>query len=109
MGRPYPNNRRRRPGRRLPNRYSGRHDPPQPQGFTPSGFGAFYNILMPGLRGREKRAFFNQVSAWMISGFALGGAMIGYSVLGPLGLILGLGAGIAAGGSTAKKGRFYRR
>jgi len=64
---------------------------------------------MPGLQGREKRAFFNEISGWMIIGFALGGAMIGYSWLGPLGVIVGLGAGIAVGGSIAEKGRFYRR
>jgi hypothetical protein len=45
----------------------------------------------------------------MIGGFALGGAMLGYAWLGPLGVVVGLGAGIAAGGSIAEQGRFYRR
>jgi hypothetical protein len=64
---------------------------------------------MPTLRGREKRVFFNQLSGWMILGFALGGAMIGYAWLGPLGIVFGLGAGLMAGGSLAEKQRFFRR
>jgi hypothetical protein len=62
---------------------------------------------MPGLRGREKKAFFNSIAGWMVLGFAAGGAMIGYSWFGVLGAIIGLGAGIGVGGSTARKGRFY--
>jgi hypothetical protein len=64
---------------------------------------------MPTLRGREKRAFFNQISGWMILGFGLGGAMLGYAWLGTLGVIFGLGAGIMAGSSLPEKWRFYRR
>jgi hypothetical protein len=108
MPRPYPNRRRRRPGRRPPNRYSGRLGPTQPQGFTPGGLRTFYKASMPTLRGVEKREFFNQISGGMILGFAMGGAMLGYAWLGPLGVVFGLGAGIAAGGSIAEKGRFYR-
>jgi hypothetical protein len=108
MPRPYPNGRRRRPGRRPPNRYSGRHDPPA-RGFTFGGFDTFYRIFFPGLRGREKKAFFNEIASWMVLGFAIGGAMVGYSALGAVGVILGLGAGLAAGGSFAEKGGFYRR
>jgi hypothetical protein len=108
MPRRYPEGRRRRPGRRPPNRYSGRHGPPRPQGFTPAGLRTFYKVTMPDLRGRQKRAFFNEISGWLIGGIALGGAMVGYAWLGPLGAIIGLGAGIAAGGSIAENGRFYR-
>jgi hypothetical protein len=53
MGRPYPKGRRRRPGRRPPNRSSGRYGPPRPQGFTTGGFRTFYDLVLPGLRGRE--------------------------------------------------------
>jgi hypothetical protein len=109
MPRRYPNGRRRRPGRRPPNRYPGGHGPPQPRGFTPGGFRTFYNVAMPGLRGREERAFFNEISGWMIAGIAVGGAMVGCAFLGPPGAVLGLGAGIAVGGSIAEKGRFHRR
>ena len=108
MPRPYPHGRRRRPGRRPPNRYSGRYGSAQPQGFTPTGFRTFYNLFMPGLQGREKREYFNQVSAWMVGSFALVGAMFGYDWFGPVGVIFGLGAGIAAGSSIAQKKRFYR-
>ena len=109
MPRRYPNGRRRRPGRRPPDRYSGRHGPPQASGFTPAGLRTFYNVAMPGLRGCEKRAYFNEVSGWMVGGAALGGALLGYAWLGPLGAVLGLGAGLAAGGSAAENGRFHRR
>jgi hypothetical protein len=109
MPRSYPNGRRRRPGRRPPDRYLGGQGRSQSQGFTPPGLRSFYDVCMPALKGREKRAFFNRVSGGMVLGSALGAAMIGYSWLGPVGAIFGLGAGIAAGGSIADKGRFYRR
>jgi hypothetical protein len=109
MPRRFPNGRRRRPGRRPPNRFAGRPGPAQAPGFTPAGFRTFYNVFMPGLQGCEKREFFNQIAAWMIIGFALGGAMVGYVWFGLLGAVFGLGAGIAAGGAVAEKGRFYRR
>jgi hypothetical protein len=109
MGRRFPNRRRRRPGRRPPNRFSGRHGPAQAPGFTPAGVRTFYNVFMPGLQGREKREYFNQIAAWMIIVFGLGGAMMGYAWFGVLGVVIGLGAGIAAGGAIAEKGRFFRR
>jgi hypothetical protein len=34
--------------------------------------------------------------------------MLGLTCLGPIGAIVGLGAGIAAGGSFAASNRFYR-
>jgi hypothetical protein len=109
MPRRFPNGRRRRPGHRPPNRFSGRHGRPRPPGFTPTGVRTFYNVFMPGLQGREKRQFFNQLAGGMVLVFALGGAMVGYAWFGLLGAFLGLGAGIAMGGATAEKGRFYRR
>jgi hypothetical protein len=36
------------------------------------------------------------------------GALIGFSCFGVVGGLFGLGAGIAAGGSIAESGRFYR-
>jgi hypothetical protein len=108
MGRPYPNGRRRRPGRRPPNRYSGRHSPAHPQGFTPAGIRTFYNTFMPGLQGGEKREFFNEIAGWMVIGFALGGAMMGYALFGLLGAFFGLGAGLMIGARFAEENRFYR-
>jgi hypothetical protein len=61
------------------------------------------------LQGSEKREFFNYISGSMILGCGFGGAMLGFAWFGVLGAVLGLGAGLAAGGSFAEKGRFYRR
>jgi hypothetical protein len=99
MPRRHPNRRRRRPGRRPPHRYSG---------FTPPGLDAFYRATMPGLAGPEKRDFFNGLSGWLVAGLGLGGAVVGLCWLGPLGAIVGLAAGLAAGGHAAVKGRFFR-
>ena len=46
--------------------------------------------------------------AGCVAGLALGGAVLGLCWLGPLGAILGLAGGLAAGGHAAVKGRFYR-
>jgi hypothetical protein len=89
-----PPNRRRRPGRRPPNRYSGRHGPPTLQGFTGPGFRQLYEWMLPGLGGTAKKHHFNDVSRGII--------------LAWLGAILGLGGGIAAGGSFAESQRFHR-
>jgi hypothetical protein len=64
---------------------------------------------MPGLKGRARRAFFNDLSGWMVVGFGLVGAALAFAWLGPLGAILGLAGGLLAGGWSARKGRFYRR
>jgi hypothetical protein len=64
---------------------------------------------MPGLRGSEKKRFFNEMSGWIVLACALVGAILGYNQLGVLGLILGLGVGLAAGSSLVAKERFFRR
>ena len=107
--RPDHHRRRRRPGRRPPVRLSGRFSAPGPRGFTGHGLGAYYRLLMPALQGREKRAFFNRLSGVLVAAFALGGATLGFVWLGPLGVVLGLGAGLMAGASYADKGGYYRR
>jgi hypothetical protein len=109
MPRRYPNGRRRRPGRRPPDRYSGSGGSTRPAGFTPPAFRPFYDLFMPGLRGTEEKRFFNQVSGSIVLSCALSGAILGYNGLGVLGLLLGLGAGLAIGSSLVQKGRFYRR
>jgi hypothetical protein len=109
MPRRSPNRRRRQPGRRPPNRYSGFSGSSPLQGFTPPVFKAVYDLLMPSLRGAGRKRFFNEVSGGMVLTCALIGAIMGYNGLGVLGLILGLGAGLAAGGALVEKGRFYRR
>jgi hypothetical protein len=44
-----PSHRRRRPGRRPPNRYTGGHGPPRPVGFTGRGFGQAWSWILPAL------------------------------------------------------------
>jgi hypothetical protein len=68
-----------------------------------------YRVLFPGLRGRAKRKFFNGIASWMILGFGLGGAMVGFDQLGLLGAFIGFGVGLVAGSSFAGGARFYRR
>ena len=109
MPRSRPPRNRRRPGRRPPHRYPGGNAISRPGGFTLPGFDAVYRLLMPTLRGPAKRAFFNDLSDWMVVGFGLAGAILALVWLGPLGAILGLAGGLLAGGWSARKGRFYRR
>jgi hypothetical protein len=109
MPRRYPDRRRRRRGRRPPDRPPGRRGPPRRGGFTGPGFGPAYRALAPGLQGREKKALFNRVSAYLVAAIGLAGTLFGYAWLGPLGAVLGLGGGLAAGGAYAEKERFLRR
>jgi hypothetical protein len=107
MPRPYPH-RRRRPGRRPPHRFPGRSPGPPPRGFTGPGFKQFYDALLP-MKGRERKAFFNQVSGGLVLGFGLAGALLGFSWLGLPGAVFGLGIGVAGGASFAERQRFHRR
>src|SRR3954447_15620073 len=100
-----PGRRRVRPGRRPPGRLSR----PYQAGYTAHGFGALYNLLLPGLRGREKREFFNRACAGMVLGFSLGGAMLGYGLAGLPGALVGLVIGLGAGGNYAERAGFFRR
>jgi hypothetical protein len=109
MSRPYPNRRRRRPGRPPPNRYDGGPGPPRPQGFTPAGYRVLYDLMLRTLQGREKRVFFNKVSGGMVIGFGLGGAVAGFAWAGVIGAVIGLAVGIGLGGWFAERYRFYRR
>ena len=108
MARSYPNRRRRRPGRRPPRRYSGGHGPPRPHGFTGPGFRQLYRWILPGLEGHEKKRYFNEVSRGIVLAAGLCGAVLGLACFGWVGAILGLGGGVAAGGSFAESRRFYR-
>jgi hypothetical protein len=109
MPRRYPHGRLRRPGRRPPQRYSGLGSSARPQGFTPSIYRPFYDLMMPGLQGAAKKRFFNQISGGIVLACALGGAALGYNALGVLGLLVGLNVGLAAGSSFVQKERFFRR
>ena len=60
------------------------------------GFDAFYRSLMPGLAGREKREFFNNLALVIVATAALTGALIGLE-LGISWAVVGGTAGFAAG------------
>lgn len=64
---------------------------------------------MPGLRGKDKKQFFNRASIGLPVALACGGAMVGLDAGGMLGAIIGAGLGLVGGGRIAEKGRFYRR
>ena len=81
MGRPYHGRRRRRPRRRL--RYRGSGLPARSHSYQDFGLRHFYDLLIPHIRGRDRRRFFNDVS---------GGLAIWFGVLGG---VAGLGDGRA--------------
>ena len=107
MSRHYdPNRRRGKPGRPPPYRYRPK---PQPKGYTGNGMNLYWSTLMPGLKGRQKREFFNTAAIGMPVGLACGGAIIGFNTAGVLGALVGAGMGLIGGCRMAEKGRFYRR
>lgn len=108
MPRRYPSRGRRRKGRRPPHRYQGGHPNSRPEGFTGPGFRQAYEWLLPGLAGAEKRRYFNEVSGGIVLVGGLCGLVLGMACFGWIGAVLGLGAGVAAAGSFAEKGRYYR-
>ena len=106
MGRHHPRRRRSRPRRRL--RYRGNGLPPRSHSYQDLGLRHLYNLFLPHIRGRDRRLFFNRVSEGMAIGFGVLGALLGWGMLGPLGVILGFGGGIAFGASFLTKNRYYR-
>jgi hypothetical protein len=106
MGRPYPNRRRKRPRPRRRHRYRGDLSI-RPNSFQDFGLRHLYNLLMPDVRGGQRRQFFNWVSGWTIVGVGLFGALIG-SGAGPAGAMVGflVAAGLMA--HIATKHRFLR-
>jgi hypothetical protein len=105
MSRPYPGRRRRRPRRRL--RYRGNGLPARSHSYQDFGLRALYDLILP--RGRERRLFFNRVSEGMAIWFGALGALLGWGMVGPLGVILGFGCGIVFGANFLTKHRYYRR
>ena len=68
-----------------------------------------YNLFLPNIRGRDHRRFFNRVSAGMAIYFGVLGALLGWVMLGPLGVILGFGGSIVFGASFLTTNPYYRR
>ena len=100
---------RRRPGRRPAHRYQGGPGVSGPAGFTGPGFRQAWSWLLPGLGGPEKKSFFNEVSGGIVVAGGACGLLLGLAWLGPLGAILGLGAGVAMTGSFVESNRFHRK
>jgi hypothetical protein len=106
MGRPYHGRRRSRPRRRL--RYRGSGLAPRPRSYQDFGLGAIYDLIIPHIRGRDRRQFFNWVSGWLALCYGLLGAVFGCGMLGPLGAVIGLGAGLVLGANFLARNRYYR-
>ena len=104
MPRRHPDRRRRRPGRRPPNRLG----LPYRDGFTGHGLGTYYQRVFPGLSGAGKRHFFNKACLGVLSGFGLWCAGLGLILAGPLGALASLAAALVACGTYFERGRYFR-
>ena len=107
MSRSRPNRRRKRPGRRLSHRYLGGRPPIRPNSFQDFGLRHLYNFLMPDVRGRDRRKFFNHVGAWTALGMGVFGALVGSSS-GPVGAVIGFLVGLGLMVHILTKHRFLR-
>lgn len=105
MSRPYHGRRRRRPGRRL--RYPG-GNPPRRGSYQSFGLKTLYDLLLPGIRGPDRRRFFNDVSFGMALLAGAIGAVLGWGMLGPLGAFIGFGLGMTVGAETLARNGYYR-
>ena len=108
MSRPYPNRRRKRPGRRPPHRYRGGSPPARPDGFMDFGARHIYDLILPGIRGRDRRQAFNRASLVFVVVVGLTGAFLGFDSAGLPGAILGGIAAAAFMGHGLRKHRFFR-
>jgi hypothetical protein len=108
MSRPRPNRRRKRPGRRPPHRYQGGNLPIRPNSFQDFGLRHLYNFIMPDVRGRDRRKFFNQAGGWTALAMGLFGAAVGSSVAGPGGAIIGFFVALGLMVHVFTKHRFLR-
>ena len=106
MGRPYHGRRRRRPRRRL--RYRGNGLPARSHSYQDFGLKYLYDLLIPHIRGRDRRRFFNGVSGGLALWFGVVGALLGWGMAGPFGVILGFGAGVTLGANYLTKKRYFR-
>ncbi len=97
-----PFRRRPRARRRRP------HGQQRPQGYTAPGFRPLWDLMLPETQGRERRALFNGMALWVAASVGAVGAVAGATILGPLGLLVGLAGGLWLGGLTVEHQRFYR-
>jgi hypothetical protein len=108
MGRPYPNRPRKRPGKRLPDRFGNDRPQVRPSSFLDFGTRPLWDLIAPGMRGRERRQLFNRLSSWNVLGMGLLGGFMGWTAAGPVGAILGFVVAVAVLGHVLSKHRFYR-
>jgi hypothetical protein len=108
MRRPYPNRRRKRKGRPPPHRYKAGAFPIRPNSFQDLGLKAIYDLCLPTLGVHNRRRFFNQVGGSIVLGTGVIGAAMGFAMAGPVGGIIGGGAGLALGDHSLRKHRCIR-
>ncbi len=106
MSRPYHGRRRRRPRSRL--RYRGSGLPSRSSSYQDFGLRSFYDLLIPHVRGRDRRQFFNHVSEGMALWFGVLGGLLGWALLGLFGVFPGFGAGVVLGANFLTRNRYYR-
>ena len=106
MGQPDHGRRRRRPRRRL--RYRGCGLPPRSCSYHDFGLRASYDLLIPHIRGCDRRRFFNGVSGWLALWFGVLGALLGWAMLGPFGVFIGFGAGVTLGANHLSRNGYFR-
>jgi len=106
MSSPYHGRRRRRPSRRL--RYPGGGRPPRRGSYQNFGLRYLYNLFIPEIRGPALRRLFNDVSTALALLYGAFGAAVGWGLLGPLGVVLGLGAGLVFGSEYLTRKGYYR-
>ena len=106
MGQPDHGRRRRRPRRCL--RYRGSGLAPRSNSFQDFGLWAFYDLLLPHIRGRARRRFFYGACGWLVLWFGVLGALLGWAILGPFGLFIGFGAGVTLGANHLSRNGYFR-
>jgi hypothetical protein len=82
--------------------------PPRSHSYQDFGLKHLYDLILPGIRGGDRRRFFNGVSGGVALWFGVLGALLGWGMLGPLGVIFGFGAGVTLGAGFLSKHRYYR-
>jgi hypothetical protein len=80
----------------------------RPNSYQDFGLRHIYNLIMPGVRGRDRRDFFNSVSVVTILGMGLFGALVGSGFAGAGGAIVGFLVAVGIMTHTMTRHRFLR-
>jgi hypothetical protein len=81
---------------------------PRSHSYHDFGLKHLYDLILPGIRGGDRRRFFNGVSGVLSLWFGVLGAVLGFGIAGPLGIFLGWGAGLALGAGFLSRKGYYR-